>query len=221
MASTAPSSRRARRAARGGGASASARARHPRDRIHDAALELFYDRGFHATTVRDIMGACDLTPGALYNHYGSKEDILYELVTESHNHLDTRIDAELAEAGEDPRERLRAVVTAFARFHSDERRLAVVGTLEYRHLPEAQRREVINRRLRHRRLLERILADGVEQGLFSLPPTKGGNTAKVTATALANVAMRLSEAFGPDAKIGHGDLAAHHAELALHSVLRR
>lgn len=215
MAPTTSTSRRARRPAR------AAAERHPRERIHDAALELFYDRGFHATTVRHIMGACDLTPGALYNHYGSKENILYELVTESHDHLDARIEAEQDAAAGDPAAQLQAVITAFARFHSDERRLAVVGTLEYRHLPEAQRREVINRRMRHRRLLERILTQGVEEGRFELPPTKGGNTAKITATALANVAMRLSEAFGPETKISHSELAAHHAELALHSVLRR
>src|SRR5262245_55098829 len=42
-------------------------------RIADAAIELFYRNGATATSVRDITAACGLSPGALYNHFSSKE----------------------------------------------------------------------------------------------------------------------------------------------------
>ena len=52
-----------------------------RDRILDTAEALFAERGFAATTVRDIASAIDLTAASLYNHFSGK-DALYAAVLE-------------------------------------------------------------------------------------------------------------------------------------------
>ncbi|BCB82746.1 TetR/AcrR family transcriptional regulator [Phytohabitans suffuscus] len=44
-----------------------------RARIRDAALRLFADKGFVATTVRDIAQAAGVSPALLRHHYGSKD----------------------------------------------------------------------------------------------------------------------------------------------------
>jgi len=48
-----------------------------REQLVRAALEVFQDKGFHATTVRDIGRAAGLTQGTIYNYVRSKEDILF------------------------------------------------------------------------------------------------------------------------------------------------
>lgn len=52
-----------------------------RDRILDTAEALFAERGFAATSVRDIATAAGLTPASLYNHFEGKE-ALYAAVLE-------------------------------------------------------------------------------------------------------------------------------------------
>src|SRR6202007_2080159 len=49
-----------------------------RDRLLAAALKLFADRGYAATSVADIQRASGLAPGsgALYKHFGSKRELL-------------------------------------------------------------------------------------------------------------------------------------------------
>ena len=49
-----------------------------RERLLDAGLHLFAERGFRGTTVGDIEAAAGLTPrsGALYKHFGSKRELL-------------------------------------------------------------------------------------------------------------------------------------------------
>jgi AcrR family transcriptional regulator len=49
-----------------------------RERLLEAALELFAERGFAATTVGDIEAAAGLSPraGGLYKHFASKEAVL-------------------------------------------------------------------------------------------------------------------------------------------------
>jgi AcrR family transcriptional regulator len=51
-----------------------------RDRIADAALELFSTRGFEAATMRDLAARLDMTTAALYYHYQDKADILAGVV---------------------------------------------------------------------------------------------------------------------------------------------
>ncbi|MBU3060518.1 TetR/AcrR family transcriptional regulator [Nocardia sp. NEAU-G5] len=49
-----------------------------RERLRDAALKLFADKGFAGTTVGDIEGEAGLTPraGGFYRHFQSKEEVL-------------------------------------------------------------------------------------------------------------------------------------------------
>jgi len=55
-----------------------------RQEIIDAACELFIQNGFHATTTRQITEKIDLVPGALYNHFSSK-DLIFEAVLEKYH----------------------------------------------------------------------------------------------------------------------------------------
>jgi AcrR family transcriptional regulator len=55
---------------------ATAKAEETRDRILDAALRLFRERGFEQTTMRDVATAADVATGAAYYYYRSKEDLV-------------------------------------------------------------------------------------------------------------------------------------------------
>jgi AcrR family transcriptional regulator len=50
-----------------------------RDRILDAALDLFIEKGFDKTSLREIAEQLGFTKAALYYHFASKEDILMAL----------------------------------------------------------------------------------------------------------------------------------------------
>lgn len=45
----------------------------------DAAIELFSERGFEATTMRDISSACGRSPGLIYRYFDSKEALAVAL----------------------------------------------------------------------------------------------------------------------------------------------
>lgn len=47
-----------------------------KEKIFDAAIELFAERGYDRVSVRDIARAIGLTEGAVYKHYSSKDEIL-------------------------------------------------------------------------------------------------------------------------------------------------
>ncbi len=47
-----------------------------REKIFDAAVELFAQRGFDGVSIRDISQSVGITEGAVYRHYSSKDAIL-------------------------------------------------------------------------------------------------------------------------------------------------
>lgn len=55
-----------------------------RDRILDAAYQLFIQKGFNATSMREIVVQAGITMGGIYNHFSSKEEIWIEVLLTRH-----------------------------------------------------------------------------------------------------------------------------------------
>jgi AcrR family transcriptional regulator len=97
-----------------------------RGEILAIAAELFAERGFAATTVREIADAAGILSGSLYHHFDSKESMVDELV---HGLLDGLTDAyrAIVATGDDPEHMLRALVReAFAAIATDRATVAVM-----------------------------------------------------------------------------------------------
>lgn len=52
--------------------------------IEDAALTLFMEQGYHATSMRQIANQAGLALGGIYNHFSSKEDIFAAIIIDKH-----------------------------------------------------------------------------------------------------------------------------------------
>ncbi|MEW2549655.1 TetR/AcrR family transcriptional regulator [Streptomyces sp. NPDC047002] len=62
-----------------------------RQRIQDVALDLFVERGYEKTSLREIAERLDVTKAALYYHFKTKEDILVGLFADRAEPLDALI----------------------------------------------------------------------------------------------------------------------------------
>ncbi|MHB8878347.1 MAG: TetR/AcrR family transcriptional regulator [Myxococcaceae bacterium] len=60
------------------------RAARTREEILEAAIKLFARRGILATTMAELAKAIRMTPGALYWHFPTKEDLLLSAIEELH-----------------------------------------------------------------------------------------------------------------------------------------
>jgi AcrR family transcriptional regulator len=52
--------------------------------IEDAAIELFMERGYHATSMRQIKDRAGIALGGIYNHFKSKEEIFEAVIIDKH-----------------------------------------------------------------------------------------------------------------------------------------
>lgn len=185
-------------------------------RVLATAAALFYLRGAAATSVRDLTRACGLSPGALYNHFASKDDVLYTLVRHGHTRMERRLDAALDGAGSDPAARLAAFVHAYVLGHLDRPEFAQVVRREYLHLSPPRYRDVVARRRAVRRRLSSILEAGTAAGRFDVVGGRPAVTAQ--SVMLLDMCSRTSEWFDPGGAIDASTLAQRYVVAACRLV---
>lgn len=52
--------------------------------VEDAAIALFMEQGYHATSMRQIAERAELALGGIYNHFASKEEIFAAIIIDKH-----------------------------------------------------------------------------------------------------------------------------------------
>jgi AcrR family transcriptional regulator len=92
----------------------SARRRATRERVLEAASEVFAERGFHGATVEDICERASFTRGAFYSNFSSKDDLVLELSRRHAEDLVERIRRASKREHASAEDVLRDVLTAMA-----------------------------------------------------------------------------------------------------------
>jgi AcrR family transcriptional regulator len=108
-----------------------------RQRILDAARELFATRGYDAVTMRSIAEKIEYTATALYFHFEDKEALLGALCTEDFLAFAKEFQASAGIA--DPVERIKSIGRAYIRFavaHPNQYRFMFMTPLPPRHVDE-------------------------------------------------------------------------------------
>lgn len=88
-----------------------------REAIERTALEMFNQRGYHATSLDEIASALGLTRQAVLYHYGTKEHLLEAIVAPAMAHLDealAAVEVEDPPTRDQQRETLAALVCSMA-----------------------------------------------------------------------------------------------------------
>ena len=52
--------------------------------LEDAAVKLFMEHGYHATSMRQIAEQAGLALGGIYNHFSSKEELFEAIIIDKH-----------------------------------------------------------------------------------------------------------------------------------------
>jgi TetR/AcrR family transcriptional regulator, cholesterol catabolism regulator len=186
-------------------------------RIAAAAIELFYAQGSVATTVREIASACGLTAGALYNHFSSKEQLLYVLVRDVHLLANAQMAAALQAADPDPVSQLAALVRNLVSNTTDAKKQSRVANREYTSLTGARRQEIAALRRQIRDQFSAVLTAGVSQGAFMLPGGNDADSVALTASTIAVMCVHISERTLRNYP-GTAELQDRYAEMALRMV---
>jgi TetR/AcrR family transcriptional regulator, acrAB operon repressor len=105
-------------------------AQETRNRVLDAAEQVFYEKGVSRTTLADIAQAAGVTRGAIYWHFTNKSDLFNAMFDRSLLPFDELIESTLDGREEDPLARLRELfIWCMRNITTDEQRRRVFDIL--------------------------------------------------------------------------------------------
>ena len=182
-----------------------------RTKLLAAATAAFADKGFHATTTRDIAAAAGMSPAAVYVHHRSKEELLYLISRSGHEHTLRLVRAAIAGAA-DPPSRLTAAVREFVADHARGHTTARVVNYELSALDPAHYAEIVELRRAIAREVRQLVDQGIASGHFHVAD------AAMTANALTSLGIDVARWYRSDGEWTPDGIGAFHADLALRMV---
>ncbi|MCU1629632.1 MAG: transcriptional regulator [Pseudonocardia sp.] len=176
---------------------------------------MFNERGYHGASIRDIAKRAGLSLSALYYWHPSKQDLLAALVEESTMDYFRRCDEALGVVGDDPAERLRAMVRAAVEYRVERQTESNIAAREWRNLDPDNRARLEGLRVNATKLWSDIVDEGVRQGVFRCEhPTDARRAAQAACNAIA----QWYDPFGP---LTTAELVDHYTAIVMRIVDHR
>jgi AcrR family transcriptional regulator len=140
-----------------------------RDReVIEAAIQIFWEKGYSATSVQDVADALGMLKGSLYYYIDSKESLLDRIFADSHEEVRGIVDEVL---GLDlaPLERLHTFVERLALWYLTNVRRASLYAREWRHAGDGLRGQMLEQRQYYDAVLLDLIRQALAEGHVTLP----------------------------------------------------
>ncbi len=185
-----------------------------RREIEAVASELFHERGYAGTSVRDIARALDIQGASLYAHVASKEEVLWAIVDRTAARFEAAAEAAMIDdgTGAGPTATLDRLVRAHVGVVTEDVQRASVFVREWRSLAKERRLAIAGRRDAYEARFRAVITDGADAGEF-------GSVDPMAAAAFVLTALNgLVTWYRPNGRLREAAIADAYARLALGAV---
>ncbi len=171
-------------------------------------MQLWAERGFHGSGIRDLAQAAELSSATLYHYMGTKEDLLAEIMSDSMTRLITAA-SQVTDSPGSHSQRLSALVQLHVLAHAVRPQETRVVDGELRGLTAAHLASVLALRDRYEAIWQSVIDAGCAAGEFTV------TSRSVARLALLQMCSGVALWYSPDGPLSLADLALRHAEMAL------
>lgn len=191
---------------------APSKAESKREAVIEAATRLFHEKGYHATTMKEVANQVGLRKASLYHYVGSKEDLVFQI-------MDRGVSTALRELEEvyasniSPIEKVRRVVQGLVAVIAQQAERVPIFSQELRTLRIEQVEIIAYKRRRYEELLQQILEDGSRQGVFRVTDSK------MVSYALVGMCNWVRQWYKSGGRLSPGQVGQIFVDLALSGLL--
>lgn len=179
--------------------------------ITEKATLLFREKGYAATSMRDLAAAIGIEAASLYNHVRSKEALLQSICfSMAEDFFQARNEVERLRLS--PPVKLRLAIEKHVQVITARRDAAAVFLHEWRHLSEPDLSIFKNMRDDYEAYFTAILQEGVDAGFFR-PLDE-----KLAVMSLLSSLNWLHDWYRPDGNLAAHEIAAHQADLFIQGI---
>ena len=182
-----------------------------RREIIDAAAAIFSEKGYEATSIRDVAEAVDILKGSLYYYVKSKEELLFEVIQEVHQGGLANLEGGKRDGS--ALDRIRSFVERHITYNARNLVKMTVFLHDFRSLGPELRAEIIEARDVYDRHLRALIAAGQAEG--SVRATIDPRLASFSILGSINWTYQWYRPEGPNTI---EEIASEFADMAVNSV---
>ncbi len=179
--------------------------------IINAALELFSEKGYEATSIRDIAEKSNVKSATLYYYVKTKKDLLLNIM-KNYLHQLIEVTEEKIRNSSSPKEKLKQLIRIHVKNHGKEKLAALVVDNEYRSLKGEDRKQVKELRSQYEQFWLEVLEEGKSQGTFHF------RDSKITAFALIGLCTYVVHWYREGEKYSLDEVAEQYVDYGLNIV---
>jgi AcrR family transcriptional regulator len=165
-----------------------------RDKVLAAAVQLFAEYGYHAATMRDIARMAGIQAASIYYHYASKQALLVEVMETHMRQLNANLEHIVSKQGT-VQQRLYEAISNHIRLHTTYKSEFFIIDTEIRALKGENRGEVLALRDQYEDLFQKLLREGMEQGVLRQTDVK------VSSYAIIAMCTEVAQWFRPSGRL--------------------
>jgi AcrR family transcriptional regulator len=179
----------------------------------ETARRLFWEKGYNATSMREIAIAHGCRPANIYNYFSDKEEILFEVLREEMERIIHPIKHLEEEEDTSPIEQLKFIIESHLKVTLSYRRSAkLLFDVALDSLSPDKRKKIIDFRDTYDRIIRRVIHRGIETGYF--PPVD----VRLAGFMIASMITRTRIWFHPKKGVSVGELADFISQFALNGL---
>ncbi len=186
---------------------------HMKDTIISVAIDLFFKKGYFATSISEIARGCGIQKASIYYHFPGKEDLLFAIMQSTMTDLTSRLNAELA-AADRIEAKMRAAVRNHIRFHLDRQKETFIASSELRGLSADHFKAVVDQRDAYERIFQNLIGSGISEGIFV------HNDIKILSYAILTLCTAGATWYRPEGRLSAEQIATIYENFVLNGLKR-
>ena len=181
--------------------------------IRETAEQLFSQKGYLATSMRDLAEALAIEPASLYSHISSKEDLLWKIADRSAKEFFEAIEP-IHGSELDTQVKLQKMIVAHIEVICRNIDAAAVFFNEWRHLSEPRKSEYDQTRETYEEMFRQVVRKGFEENLFRNYDERFSTRAILSALNWTHTWFR------PDGELRPHEIGERLADILLQGLIR-
>ena len=179
--------------------------------LREAAC-LFREKGYMASTLRELAKRSGVQGGSIYHHFSSKQEILYQIMDYTMTNLLFNL-KESIKREKDPVEKLKKAIRFHIEYHVKNPDETNVTDSEIRSLMKGKYDRIVRKRRNYEKIFRQILEEGIKSGVMVV------NDIKLVTIAILQMCTGISYWFKENGYLTMEEIADEYISFSCWSVL--
>jgi AcrR family transcriptional regulator len=179
--------------------------------IKGISINLFYKKGYFATSISDIAREAGIQKSSIYYHYSNKEEILFDILKTTMIDLDENLEGHIKDV-QGAEERMRAAIQSHVVFHMERQKEVIISDSKLRGLTVDNYKNIMEMRDNYERKFQSLIKEGIEKDIFM------DMDFKVASYGIITMCTAVSTWFNQSGPLSKEEVAKIYTDFLIHGL---